>query len=253
MKKRGLMIGMTLTLLVLLLLPAGCIPVDGTVVGEVVEFRLAGQQEGIAVEGRGEVTVVPDIAVVNLGVQAQALTVAEAQAQATSAMENVMAALREHSVEERDIQTTGFTIWQQTRWEPTRQEEQVIGYRVSNNVQVKIRQVDEAGIVLDAAVAAGGDHIRVQGIYFQVDEPSEHLEEARSIAVQDARAKAGQLAQLAGVELGNPTYISETSSSPVIFRRVETVSPDAMPAPATPIEPGETTITATVEIIYAID
>ncbi len=253
MKKRGLMIGITLALVVLLLLPAGCIPVDRTVVGEVVQFRLVGQQEGIMVEGRGEVTVVPDIAVVNLGVQAQAITVAEAQAQATSAMENVMVVLREHGVEERDIQTTGFTIWQQTRWESARQEEQVTGYRVSNNVQVKIRQVDEAGIVLDAVVAAAGDHIRVQGIYFQIDDPSVHLEQARSIAVQDARTKAGQLAQLAGVELGSPTYISETSSSPVIFRSVETVSPGAVPAPTTPIEPGETTITATVEIIYAID
>jgi uncharacterized protein YggE len=215
-------------------------------------INVGSQQEGIWVNGQGEVQAIPDVANISLGVQAQAQTVTVAQEQARIAMDAVMAALKANGVADKDIQTTGYNIWQQTRWDPDRQEEQVTGYQVSNNVQVKVRKVADAGTVLDAAVAAGGDLIRVQGIYFEVDDPSAYLDEARAMAVADAKAKAEQLANLAGVKLGNPTYLSESSYSPVIYRGLEMAKADGAAVPSTPITPGETTITASVQIVYAI-
>lgn len=251
--KRFLVMGMALVLLVPVLALAGCAAAYPAAASGIQEIKIGGQQEGIWVNGRGEVTAVPDVAVVNLGVQAQADTVAAAQEQASSAMDSVMAALKNHGIAEKDIQTTGFNIWQRTRWDSNRQEEHVTGYQVSNNIQVKIRQIDDTGVVLDDIVAAGGDNIRVHGIYFEVDDPSVYLDEAREKAVADAKARAEQLAEFAGVNLGRATYISESMSTPVIYRGMDMVWEEAgMPAPTTPIEPGETTITVTVQIIYEI-
>ena len=253
-KNRILMIGAAIVLLVPVLALVGCAAANPASASEYTAIKIGSQQEGIWVTGIGEVKAVPDVAVVSLGVQAQAPTVAEAQDQARRAMDSVIATLKANGVADEDIQTTGFSIWQRTRWDSNRQEEEVVGYQVSNNVQVKIRQVGEAGIILDEVVEAGGDLIRVQGIYFQIDDTSAYLNEAREKAVADAKAKAEQLANLSGVTLGRATYVSENTSTPVIYRGMDMAHPEAgdMPAPTTPIEPGETTITATVQIIYHI-
>ncbi len=254
MKKRQLfMIGAALVLLVPVLALTGCAAANPAHASERTEIKVGGQQEGIWVTGTGEVKAVPDVAVVSLGVQATAPTVAEAQEQARRAMDSVIATLKAKGVADKDIQTTGFNIWQRTRWDSNRQDEEIIGYQVSNNVQVKIRQIADTGVILDEVVEAGGDLIRVQGIYFQVDDTSAYLDEARAKAVADAKSRADQLAELSGVTLGRATYVSENSSTPIIWRGMDMAREEAgMPAPTTPIQPGETTITATVQIIYQI-
>jgi len=248
-KNRIVMIAAALALLLPVLALAGCTvaaPAPAT------NITVGSQQEGIWVTGQGEVQAVPDVAVLNLGVQAQAPTVAVAQEQAKSAMDAVMAALKSNGVADKDIQTTGYNVWQQTRWDNNTQEEVVTGYQVSNTVQVKVRKVADAGAVLDAAVAAGGDLIRVQGIYFEVDDPTTYTTEARSKAVADAKKRAEQLASLAGVNLGNPTYITESYYNPVIYRGYDMAKAESAAGAPTPITPGETTITASVQIVYAI-
>lgn len=254
MKKRKLlMIGAATVLLVPVLALTGCAAANPAHASEYTEIKVGGQQEGIWVTGTGEVKAAPDVAVVSLGVQATAPTVAEAQEEARHAMDSVIETLKANGVADKDIQTTGFNIWQRTRWDSNRQEEEVVGYQVSNNVQVKIRQVANTSIILDEVVEAGGDLIRVQGIYFQVDDTSAYLDEARAKAVADAKSRAEQLAELSGVTLGRATYVSESSSTPSIWRGMDMARSEAeMPAPTTPIEPGETTITATVQIIYEI-
>ena len=240
----------TLALLVPVLALAGC---TAAAPSTAPNITVGAQQEGIWVSGEGEVQAVPDIAIINLGVQAQAPSVAEAQAQAQTAMDAVMAALKANGIAEKDIQTTDYNVWQQTRWNNEKEEEQVIGYQVSNTVRVKVRKVADAGTVLDAAVAAGGDLIRVQGIYFEVDDPSSFYEQARAKAMADAKSKAEQLADLAGVKLGKPTFITSSHYSPVVYRGMEMAMADSAGSVPTPITPGETTITATVQIAYAIE
>jgi uncharacterized protein YggE len=206
------------------------------------------QQQGIWVTGEGKVSVIPDIATLSLGVSAQAASVAEAQSQAAEAMNSVMTALSDNGVAEKDIQTQRFSIDQVTRWDDKNQQEVVIGYRVTNMVTAKIREIDKAGAIIDAVAAAGGDLTRINSISFSVDDPTPYYKEAREKAMADAKAKAEQLAKLAGVGLGKPTYISEGTVSPVYFRAIEA----AAPAP-TPISPGELELTLTVQVAYDID
>jgi len=214
------------------------------------QVNLVSQQEGIWVTGEGKVTVTPDSATLRLGIAAQAASVAEAQSEATEAMVKVRAALIDNGVAEEDIQTQYFSIRQVTRWDRETEEEVVVGYRVTNMVTAKIREIDKAGAIIDAVAEAGGDLIRIDGISFSVDDPSACYEEARQKAMADAEAKAEQLAELAGVTLGKPTYINEGISYPIYPR--DYMYEMAGAAPETPISPGEMEISLTVQVVYAI-
>ena len=220
---------------------------------ELSNVQLSSQQKGIWVTGTGEVTVVPDIATLRLGIAAEAATVDEAQSQAAEAMDKVMAALKDNGVAKKDIQTQYFNIRQVTKWDRIKEEEIVVGYRVTNMVTAKIREVDKAGTIIDAVAEAGGDFTRVDSISFSVDEPSAYHEEARQKAMVDAKAKAEHLAKLGGVSLGKPTFISESIQMPPPIYRVAVPEAVPMPAPApTPISPGEMEISLTVQVAYAI-
>jgi uncharacterized protein YggE len=214
------------------------------------QVNLVTQEEGIWVTGEGEVMAVPDIATLRLGIDAQAATVAEAQSQAAEAMTRVMDALIDNDVAEKDIQTQYFSIRQVTKWDRETEEEVVVGYRVTNKVTAKIREIDKADAIIDAVIEAGGDLTRIDSISFSVDDPPAYYEELRQQAMADAKAKAEQLAELAGVTLGKPTYISEGISYPIYPRDYNYEMAGA--APETPISPGEMEISLTVEVAYAI-
>ncbi len=120
-------------------------------------------------------------------------------------------------------------------------------YTATNNVEVTIRNLDTAGRVLSAATNAGANQI--YGIRFEIEDPSALLAEARKRAVEDARARAERLAQLAGVKLGPAISISESDSGgggPVpMFAMAKMES-------AAPVERGELTVSTTVQIVYAL-
>ena len=222
--------------------------------GEGTQVNISSQQEGIWVTGQGEVSAVPDIATLRLGIEAQDTSVAAAQVQAAEAMDDVMTALTDSGVASKDIQTQYFNIRQVTRWDREREEEVVVGFRVSNVVSAKVRDVDSVGAVIDAVARAGGDFARVDGISFSVDDPSEYHEQAREEAMADARDKAEDLARLAGVKLGKATYISEGFSGAayaVPQPRVAFAMEEGMAA-ETAISPGETEITLLVQVAYSI-
>ncbi len=252
MGKKNWLLAISLALVLAIIGLAGCSP-GNTVPVEIEGLNISNQQEGIWVSGQGKVMAVPDIATLRLGVEAQAATVAIAQSQATEAMDEVMAALTDNGVAEKDIQTQYFSIRQVTRWDRDKEEEIVVGYRVTNKVTAKIREIDKVGTIIDAVAAAGGDLTRIDSIDFSVDDPSAYYEEAREEAMADAKAKAEQLADLAGARLGKPTYISEGISYPIYPRVVMEMT---VPAPGlvveTPISPGEVEISLTVQVAYAI-
>jgi uncharacterized protein len=246
MKKHLLTISVLVVMLSVVAM-TGCSSSPGTISVSGVST----QQEGVWVTGTGEVTVVPDIFNVSLGIVASADTVADAQAAATEAMNDVMQALKDMKIADKDIQTQRFSVRQLTKWE--RDEIIIIGYEVSNMLGVKVRDTDKAGEVIDAVVAAGGDLTRINSMGFSIDDDSAYRDEAREKAVADAIAKAEQLADASGIKLGNITYISESYYTPVYdtYRGyAETAVPSAA---ATQISAGETTITATVQVVYAIN
>ncbi len=211
------------------------------------------QQTGIWVVGRGEVTAPPDLALLNAGVEAIALTVAEANSQASRAMDRIVQALKERQVQDRDIQTRFFNISPEYRYNDRLRQQELVGYRVSNQVAVKIRDLDNVGELIDEVAQAGGDLVRIQGVNFAIDDTAALEREARERAVQDALAKAQQFAQLTGVEVGPLVYISEAGG---VVPRVESVGVRTFELAAaevtTPISGGELRITTTVQVVFAI-
>jgi hypothetical protein len=201
------------------------------------------QEKTISVTGEGKVTVVPDICILSLGIEAQNKEVVKAQAVAADAMNDVMATLEEKGILKNDIQTSSYSI------DPVWEEGEIVAYRVKNMVKVRVRDVDKIGEIIDATAKAGGDLTRIKGIRFSIDDPKPYYAEARRKAVGDAREKAEQLAELNDVELGEPISISESggyvSSSKGYYRTMEV-------AEASPISPGEVEILLTVDIIYSI-
>jgi len=208
------------------------------------------QQTGIWVTGQGEAMAVPDIAQLRLGVEVQADTVAEAQAEASEAMDKVQQALKDNGVAEKDIQTERYSVYPVTKWISDRDEQKIIGYRVTNIVVAKIREIDKAGAIIDAVAEAGADYTRIQGISFDVDDRTPYYEEARAQALEDAENKAKQLAELAGVGLGRATFVSEGAVYPPV--RMDYSNEYAAPGGATPISPGELTISVHVQVVYEI-
>jgi uncharacterized protein YggE len=256
--KRRWLLAIPALVISLAALATGCAispPPSTTGTGSMLSGIFSQQSTGIWVTGQGKVSVVPDIAVLNLGVEAQAQSVTEARDQAAAAMTAVLGELDTFGIAEEDIQTQQFSIFPVRRWSEERGEEVLIGYQVTNTVTVRVRTIDDTSAIIDAAVIAGGDNIRINSINFTVDEPEQYLAEARELAMADAADKAGQLAELGGVSLGEPTYINESGASVPIIRP-EYSMPVPAPAPmqpSTPVSPGETEITLTVQVVYTID
>lgn len=203
------------------------------------------QAPTIAVAGIGEVTGVPDTLVIDLGVAVVRPNVTEAAAEASRLAGAVIAALEANGVAESDIQTTGYSIWPEYDYRadiPT-----ITGYRVSHTVSAKIRGLDMAGDTIDAAVAAGGNDTIVNTVRFDLEADSELVTAARQAAWTDARARADQLASLAGVTLGPVVSVAETL-------RPGQSTPYGIDADegGMPVMPGEETVSVVIEVSFEI-
>jgi uncharacterized protein YggE len=253
---KNLWLAIFLVLIIITLSLAGCDALSSPAPRTTSTGGLITQNTGIWVTGTGEVTVTPDIATLQVGVEAQETTVTQAQDEASEAMKKVAAALTDSGVTKGDIQTQYFRIRQRTRWDDETDQEIVVGYRVTNTVTAKIRDIEKVGSIIDAVVKAGGDLIRIDDLGFSVDDPSAYYDEAREKATADAKARAEKLAKQTGVDLGKPIYISESSYMPPIYEgMMYAIAETPIPAPA-PIEPsispGEVKITLTVQVAYSI-
>ena len=216
------------------------------------------QDVGIWVNGVGSVSAAPDLVEMNLGVSATADTVSEARQSAAEAMTAVIGYLVGSGVATSDIRTQHISIqpqydWQERIEEGIRRSERVLtGYQVSNTVQVLVREMDRTSELLDGAVVAGGDLIRVNGITFTIEDTSELAKQAREMAVEDALTRAVELAAYSGVTLGPLVYLSELSTQPVFAERAfALVAADS--SASTPISPGEQEVRVTVRAVFDID
>jgi hypothetical protein len=206
---------------------------------------------GISVAGVGEVTGTPDTVEVDLGVSVLAETVSEATATAAERADAVIAALTANGVAEEDITTTDYSIYPE--YDYSNNQQQLLGYRVNNTVRAKIRDISDAGTILDAVTAAAGDDVRVSGLRFSIEDDAELVAAAREAAWNDALAKATQLAELSGQSLGAATSITETvtSAPPPIYYAED--SAGGAERAATPIEPGTSTVTITLQVEFAFE
>jgi len=246
--KNKILLGVGVVVILIMAVLTGC----STQTGGQPIVNVGSQQTGIWVSGEGRVTVVPDLAIVTLGVSAQTATVAESQAQAAVAMDKVMAALKAEGVAEKDIQTQSYNICQVTRWDDKTQQSIVIGYNVSNTVVAKLRDIPKVGVTIDSVVAAGGDNIRFNGINFSIDKPEQYNTQARDLAMKDAKAKADQMANLSGLTLGPVTYVTESSYVPTNPYPVMYKDASMGASPSTSISAGEMEVVLNVQVAYSI-
>jgi uncharacterized protein len=229
-----------------------------------------GPVHGVTVTGSGKANGKPDVARTTVGVETRAGSAEEAVADVNARMARVVTALKQAGVAEADLRTSTVSLNFERNPEPPRPLEPAPAgatkaapttpppapaapagfYVATNNVEVTVRNLDRAGQVLSAATAAGAN--QMFGIRFELEDPSALLSVAREKAVADARARAEKLARLAGVELGKAISITEQdggSSGPMpafAMMRSEAAS-------AAPVERGELTVTASVQIVYALD
>lgn len=199
----------------------------------------------ITVTGQGEAQAVPDIATMTIGVETEGKTPGEALSENAERMTAVMGQLKRAGIADRDLRTSQLGIW--PIYAESRQRDKTSGYRVSNQLTVTIRDIGRLSAILDATVADGANSFN--GPTFAIAKPEPLLEVARDAAVKDAIAKAERYAAAADVGLGAVMTIDEAGRGPVFQRNMRAEAMDA----TTPIAPGETTISASVTMTFAID
>jgi uncharacterized protein YggE len=204
---------------------------------------------GITVTGTGEAAAAPDMAILALGVEVAAPSVAEARERAARAASRLIASVKGNGVADRDIQTRAIAV--QPQYDYSRFGPPVItGYTVQNVLTVRVRDLDRLGRVIDDALAAAGDAARLNSLQLGFSKQDDLLETARKNAVADARKRAETFAAASGVRVGAVLAITETAGGPV---------PLGLPAgrsaadTATPVEVGESTVTVTVSVRFSIE
>lgn len=150
----------------------------------------------VVVTARGEVQVTPDRARIQLGVQTEAATAAQAAAENAKKQTAVLAAIRKLGVAERSITTVNYSVYPVQRWNEQQRVSEVIGYRVSNIVQVDAERLDQTAAIIDAALASGAN--RVAGLEFRLSDQAKWRDSALTVAVRNARRQAEVAARAAG-------------------------------------------------------
>lgn len=234
--------------------------------GTAIGYPGATSNSGINVTGVGGVTTKPDLAIVSLGVEAFSPTVAEATGEAANAISGILRALAGLGITEDDMATQQFNIqpeytyveiYEDASRKIRRTERTLIGYRVTNTLTIKIRDLDSIGAAIDGAVAAGGDETRINSIRFTIEDGESIEAQARLLALEDAMAKADLFAEQTGVSRGKLVFITE-SSLPQFAKqsRVEFAAADGAAfarADPTAILAGESKVRVTVQAVFSID
>jgi uncharacterized protein len=253
-----------LALAAALVLSSGVLPAAASPVAAPAAAQTGTQQpttqlpRTITVVGRGEVKTKPDLATTTVGVEALGPTVDAAMADAEARMNSVLDALKKMGIADKDLQTSNFSINFERQSDPQPVTAQATPgkftppsgfYRVSNMVQVNIRDLATVGDVIDTAVKAGANN--VWGINFSLENTDKLEAQAREDAVKDARARAESLAGLTNVQVGDVISVSEViGSQPVPI--YASAKAEGLGGGGTPSEPGEVTFTTQIQVVYGI-
>jgi uncharacterized protein len=202
-------------------------------------------QPSISVSGEATISATPDQAEIEAGTTTDAKTAREAADANNTAMAKVLAALKAANIDAKDIQTSRLSL--QPQYAPNHNPPTVTGFRASNQVSVRLHDITKIGSTIDTLVSAGATDIG--GINFTVSQASKLLDDARTQAIADARRKAEIYAKAAGVTLGAPLSISEGGAAPIPMFRAKMA---AAPMAATPVAPGQETLSVTVQVSWAI-
>ena len=224
------------------------------IVFKIKEYRYIGKDMAygniLNFSGEGKVYTKPDIALVTLSVVTNSSTVAGVQDKNTKKMNSVIDFLKKTGIEDKDIKTTNYQLYPQYNYEYTKIP-QIIGYEITQSLEVKIRNLDKVGEILEGSTNAGVN--QVSSLYFKVDKDEVFKSQARALAIIDAKKKAEETARQLGIKLGKLTGFSESSGYnpyPIYAKSAEGMGGGG----ATPdIQVGENEILVNVTLTFEID
>jgi uncharacterized protein len=206
-------------------------------------------QHPISVTGSGQVYLTPDVAYINIGVKSQADKVADALKKNNDQAAGVASALKDIGVDAKDIQTSAFNVYPQQEFGPNGEVTKTF-YVVENTVNVTVRNLQKLGQMLDAVVQNGANTIN--SIQFDALDKTKATSEARKLAVQDAHNQAQELADAAGVKLGQLTSLSVFMSSGPMPAFQAKGGASANSASQVPVSAGQLIITMDANMVYEI-
>lgn len=208
------------------------------------------QTRTINVTGNAQVILSPDIAYISIGVHTEAPTAKDAVASSNTQTQAVIDAIKSQGVDAKDIQTTNFSVYQQTKTGPNG-ENQGIYFSTDNTVYVTMHDLTKIGNILDASIAAGANNI--YGITFDVQNKEGATQNGRDQAMTDAQAQAEQLAKAAGATLGPVQSITYYSNTPApIYYDTKAAPAGVGGGGSVPISSGQLTLTVTVNVTYEL-
>lgn len=202
----------------------------------------------ITVTGQAQVDAVPDMALLTLGVTTQAETAAEAMGENARKMTEIQAQLTQAGIAARDIQTRQLQLNPEYTRPRDGTARTLVGYRASNLVQVRVRDLDGLGAVLSAVTEAGLNTLN--GLSFAVQDPDPLIEEARKRAVADALARAKLYTDGLNVTLGPVLRIDEHGQGP---RPMPMARAEMALASDVPVSAGEVGYGASVTVVFGLE
>jgi uncharacterized protein YggE len=207
------------------------------------------QARGIHVVGEGRAWAAPDMGTFTVAVETLKPSVAEARDVAAGALQSVLLAVKGLGVASEDVQTQSVSIAPQ--YDYTEQGSVLKGYRAFSSLSVRVLDLDKLGAIIDAAAAAAGDLARIEGPTLELEDPEPVRSQARKLALENARARAEQIAATTQLTLGAPIYVEESSGG--FVEPGPRFGMMAKAAEATPIERGQNEIRVNVSVTYAIE
>jgi uncharacterized protein YggE len=206
---------------------------------------VAGPRDTVTVVGEGTQNATPDNALISMGVSTRQGTAVEAMNAANAEMTAMLKAVKGQGVQDADIQTTGLGVYQD-------QQYNVIGYRASNTVNVKIHHIANIGTVLGAAQGAVGNDIQISSISLQLSDNTNQLKGARQAAINVAAARAKEWANLAGRHLGKVLSVSEVVGGGASYSPCG-AGGQCGGGGGAPVQAGQMNVTVDVAVVYELN
>jgi hypothetical protein len=207
----------------------------------------SGEPRSLSVTGSGMVSLTPDIAYIYIGVHTENRDIAQALAENNQQAQAVVEALKSMGVAAEDIQTSSFNIWSMEDYDEIGQT--YTKYTVDNTVYVTVRDLTNLGALLNTVVGSGANTIN--SIQFDVADKTAAMAEARQKAMENAASLAGELAQVAGLSLGEIQTITYSDSGAYPYYGMGGGGASA-PNATVPIQPGQLQISVTVSVTYGV-
>ena len=206
----------------------------------------------IQVTGSGNVSTEPDIATFSINILIQRDSASLAREDSARKLNQLFASLKSFGIDQKDIATTNYSLYPEYVYEKNKIR-RIEAFNVSNNLNVKVRQLDQLGSVIDGVIKLDSGDIRINNVFFDIDDSSIYEDQARESAIKNAIAKASKIAKNANVELGSPSIIIDvvpfSNGSPIGIQRSMMTDTESTP---TTIATGQIVIESKVQVTFAI-